>query len=854
MTGQKAAAKSASKASVERAEKRKRSELAEPPARAGVAQSRVEEDADSAGRPNRTESPDPPARAGVSPVEEETASGSHEAAHGAGVEVTAGAATRLVCTEAASVLAKFSKGTQRIPLEKMGISPFNRRINGPYVHKLGKRILSVEGFARLRYRSGWCHEPNPDDELSVARFTNAAAVGSGLLAPVPNAPLFGSFAKSHLLSFLQALKSGQVFWDQTQDLMLPEPATQELLEHLQHGMFYEVLGWEATVQHAESLRALIAADNFDAGFALGQTEMHLLVNLRTAIVVARPPVGQTVFDVVRAQVERTSGQHWARADVVAFYNCALVLGDEHLQFLADLVDTHVAVDRVAVRPADFKSAAALAVEAPWVKVALLATQYMSPDNRMQAGPRGRSFGNVIDRSVWERLTKATAAELEPVEAFLRGILERYALQSLRGVSRLAWGRAIPGLFCRVGGALALTRDLSGVSSVLPKIEQKLRAAFVRLVTDLPPPVSRLALERSSESHGASCGSARNAPAGAGAGGSAAASSADSAPALSFVGGKMVFDFAAVARSRGLVPGATVRCVRAHEGVAIDARGVVQKLEADRLLVLWPAGDAEARLLPCTEVASLLPAEAKQAPAGAGDERRPSPQEVAMDRAKALLALPRGLVWTSAVDCDTRNATAALLAGVLWQMHQAHFVSAAELRFWEVSRPAPVSLACAAQVDYQAGRLALVPWPVQVFPNQPDTVGPEQFCIPVILHFGEQQDTMYLLGPPSRTEAETTETPCGPSRVLYPFWDIIGAKSGSGRGQALRLVHEFVDIPLHAVTAGKALAFRRPPTKRTLRVSVPFLTNAEQVIAGDRLWFAAAALVPEAAAAKHREVS
>ena len=117
----------------------------------------------------------------------------------------------------------------------------------------------------------------------------------------------------------------------------------------------------------------------------------------------------------------------------------------------------------------------------------------------------------------------------------------------------------------------------------------------------------------------------------------------------------------------------------------------------------------------------------------------------MERAKALLALPQGLVWTSIFDRDTREAVAAMVAGVLWQMQQVHIVSAAELRFWEITRPALVSLACAAQVDFKEGRLALVPWPVQVMPNQPDKVGPGQHCIPVTLRFGEQQDTMYLCG-------------------------------------------------------------------------------------------------------------
>ena len=229
MTGSKGAAKPASKQASDRAAKRKRTDLDETSAGAGVGTTAASSNSGVAGAgvvvlTTAAASGETPAGAGVAlekvgqhaPSDEiSKASGSQECPAGAGHEVTARAETRLVCEEAASVLAKHSKGTQRIPLERMGISPFNRRINGPYVHKLGKRILSVEGFARLRYRSGWCHEPDPADELSVARFTNAAAAGSGLLAPVPMVPLFGSFAKSHLLSFLQALRSGQVYWDQT---------------------------------------------------------------------------------------------------------------------------------------------------------------------------------------------------------------------------------------------------------------------------------------------------------------------------------------------------------------------------------------------------------------------------------------------------------------------------------------------------------------------------------------------------------------------------------------------------------------------------------------------------------------
>jgi hypothetical protein len=112
--------------------------------------------------------------------------------------------SQYVCMEAAELLKRYATGVQRIPLSKLGVSPHNLDVSGKHVHKLGRRIVSVEGFCRYRYNHGWAHEPNPEDPLEVARNTNRVARRDKLLAPVPEEPLYGSFAKTHLLSFLQA--------------------------------------------------------------------------------------------------------------------------------------------------------------------------------------------------------------------------------------------------------------------------------------------------------------------------------------------------------------------------------------------------------------------------------------------------------------------------------------------------------------------------------------------------------------------------------------------------------------------------------------------------------------------------
>ena len=174
----------------------------------------------------------------------------------------------------------------------MGAIPLNRLISGSHVHTLGRRIVSVEGFVQWRYRHGWVHEPtNPDDPLEVARHTNRVARATPLLAEVPMVALKGSIAKSHLLSFLQCLKAGTIYWSDSKKQMVPPASQRVLSEHLQHGMFVEVFSYDAVKEDKAAMLALCQADNFDSAFALGETEVTLLRCIHASLAVVKPPVG-----------------------------------------------------------------------------------------------------------------------------------------------------------------------------------------------------------------------------------------------------------------------------------------------------------------------------------------------------------------------------------------------------------------------------------------------------------------------------------------------------------------------------------------------------------------------------------
>ena len=275
---------------------------------------------------------------------------------------------------------------QRVPLTSLGISPLNRPVSGKRVHSLGRRIVSVEGFCLFRYKFGRCHEPNPNDPLEVWRFTDRIAKRDKLHANVAKAALYGSFAKTHSMSFLHAMASGTVYWDDTGNSMVPPPAQQVLLEHIQHGAFYEVISYEAVAKAAGSVKALMASDNFDVGFALGQTEMQLLVAIRDCTHVARPPAGSTVWDEVYTTVARAAGARWTQDDIASLFNFTKVVSREQLDFLSSMVTLHAQVDKGRSARSRLPARRGIAPQAPLVQNHAYGYAVLEPGGSLGAGP------------------------------------------------------------------------------------------------------------------------------------------------------------------------------------------------------------------------------------------------------------------------------------------------------------------------------------------------------------------------------------------------------------------------------------------------------------------------------------
>ena len=261
--------------------------------------------------------------------------------------------------EAEDMLMKCAKdrgNAQRYALKDLGISWLNRRVSGKHTHKIGRRIYSVEGLVRIRYGHGLAHEPDPEDPLKVARHTNEVAEKDPLIATVPEAPLLGACAKCHLLSFLQAMKNGSICWDDTGELMVSTAGNQALLEHLSLGMFFMVVTFDMVKLHENHLRSLIAADNFDAGFALGQTDIALLEAVHASTKILKPVPPATMWDSLLPMMEKIKGAAWGEDDIAAVYNFLMVVGDVHVDFLV-LFAPFVDFDEVCLDPRDWDLAA-----------------------------------------------------------------------------------------------------------------------------------------------------------------------------------------------------------------------------------------------------------------------------------------------------------------------------------------------------------------------------------------------------------------------------------------------------------------------------------------------------------------
>ena len=422
-----------------------------------------------------------------------------------------GSPSALVNEDAMCVL-KMSKGVVRVPLEDLGPALFNRNgeaTSGAHCLKLAKRILTLEGFATFRYVAGFCHEPDPEDPLAVSRHGNSMQAKDNSLPRLPAKPLKGVFAKTHLVTFLQLYKSGQIPAASCED---PQASSQsaealsqscvELQDALDHGVYMHVFPWSVVRDHREAVIKLMAADNFDHGHGLAESEMRCIKAVRYAIAASSQgrlpvPVGLSQFDVVLRHVTQMSGQQWIKQDIGNFWDFAKSTLEAHFDLMHEIWTFAECESNVRVEAAWFGAIAKVNASLQWTRTSLVVAHILSDREKECSVVAGQCVAGAIRKAVAKQIRERDAALSQDFENWVQSVMDKYWALSqdaaTRPVSREVGLPAVASFLDKVGRLLALP-VLADAPEKKAKFEGKLRSAMEKgwkgpmpgPLTDLPP--------------------------------------------------------------------------------------------------------------------------------------------------------------------------------------------------------------------------------------------------------------------------------------------------------------------------------------------------------------------------------
>ena len=383
---------------------------------------------------------------------------------------------------------KWSKGIVRVPIEDLGPALFNR--NGAntiskHCHDIGTRILTLEGFATFRYVAGFCHEPDPNDPLSVARHGNKMAEVDALLPRLPMKPLKGLFAKTHLVTFLQLLKGGHL-----SDLVRSVPALavamgtsqgaadatatsqgadsavpasiDELLDVLENGIYMHVFPWWVIANHQVKVTALMAADNFDHGHGLADSEMRCIQSVRAALAATsqgRMPVaeGRSQWDVVCRHVLQLSGQRWKESDIGHFWDFVKSTLPAHLDLMHEIWNAAGCESVLSVEAAWFGYLAKVPEQWQWTRTCLAVSQFLAHTEQECRSVAGKCIADAVPKNAAKKIRERAAAISQVWETWVKAVAAKYWLDldtssAACPIPRAKAVLAMAAFLCRAGQA------------------------------------------------------------------------------------------------------------------------------------------------------------------------------------------------------------------------------------------------------------------------------------------------------------------------------------------------------------------------------------------------------------------
>ena len=269
--------------------------------------------------------------------------------------------TTLVCAQAERCLLQYSLGIMRIDVDLMGGDPLNRQPSAKHVHSLWKNIVDHQSFQRHRYNHLIAVDTHPEQPQRVIQWCRTwERLSDGLLPTPTGKESIGVLAHQHLLYGMKGFRHGGLKWEGTQEAMQAPRGEKgdTIRDHLQHGMFVNLLRHEALDEDPEGVAAIVQSYNLDQGTCLAQSEMEVLKKMVTQVRGVHVPRGALLEDVViKATIADTGGRFSSNA-VHRLYNFALTIDEEHMQFLSYFHFHYVNPGQVTVRPTFFGEVAA----------------------------------------------------------------------------------------------------------------------------------------------------------------------------------------------------------------------------------------------------------------------------------------------------------------------------------------------------------------------------------------------------------------------------------------------------------------------------------------------------------------
>ena len=262
---------------------------------------------------------------------------------------------------------------------------------------------------------------------------------------------------------------------------------EDLNDAMEHGVFMHVFPWSVVRDNRQAVEKLMAADNFDHGHGLADSEMRCIKSVRVAIAASSQgtlhvPAGLTQWDVVLRHVLQMSGQRWREQDIGYFWDFAKTTLEGHFEFMHAVWSFAECESVLKVEAAWFGAMSKLNPKWQWTRASLVVAHFLSDRDKECSVVAGQCVAQAIAKTVVKKVRDRDAAPSQEWEDWMHAVMEKYRgawsqdLQS-RPVARDVGLPAVAAFLDRAGRFVANATTMAEAGDKKARFEGKLRAAL-----------------------------------------------------------------------------------------------------------------------------------------------------------------------------------------------------------------------------------------------------------------------------------------------------------------------------------------------------------------------------------------